>query len=299
MLLRPLAIGQERRQTRTILGREQGTYRLCHGPTPAQPDHYVNLRECVRALISKGSAMLKPNSLIANRYRLLTLKTVGAGASTYLAHDARSMRNVYVKIANHDSPHSIGCMQTELNVLSSVQHPNIVSLIASGYLRDDQLYLVLENINGRTLHDIIAETSPGVFNTLSMITAIGSAMEALHDAGFIHRDITPSNILVPILAGRPSYEDSRLIDFGCAAIIDPLTMHHKGHHIVGSPLYMAPEQVLAHPQSFATDIYGLGATAFAMLFGAPPFRGATLSRSLGILLTLDWRCPPVACRRRF
>jgi serine/threonine protein kinase len=134
---------------------------------------------------------------------------------------------------------------------------------------DGYLYIVMELVEGRSLGDVLAdagELEPGQATAIaaSVLAALGEA----HTVGIVHRDIKPSNIMV-------SYDGTvKLLDFGIARRLDDLANDLTGvGEIVGTPTYLAPEQLEGRPTTAATDLYAVGVVLFEMLAGAAPFHG--------------------------
>jgi serine/threonine protein kinase len=156
----------------------------------------------------------------------------------------------------------------EATALAKVRHPNIVQVQGWGRTKRDQIYLVLEYVEGRTLEDRLAAATSGaeafdVRYALQIVRQLGGALATLHAAGIVHGDIKPDNVMLDL-----SLDRAVLIDFGLAL---------GGEDRGGTPGYSAPEQfsleVPLRPTS-ALDVYGLGAVAYAMLVGQAPFGAA-------------------------
>ncbi len=141
-------------------------------------------------------------------------------------------------------------------------------------------YIVMELLDGETLHQRFRRVGP-----MPAEQAVGYVLQAtkplaeLHDAGIVHRDVKPSNIF--IARTEDGHERVKLLDFGVAAFQQPLTRGESSltlsEAIVGTPRYMAPEQVVAASRVDArTDVWALGVTLYELLAGAPPFRGETV-----------------------
>ena len=156
---------------------------------------------------------------------------------------------------------------------------------------DDHLYLVMEFVAGRTLSDLLAERGPfEPAQATEIITPVLAALGHAHAVGIVHRDVKPSNIMVS--------DDGtvKLLDFGIARRFDDLAgaITVEGQ-IVGTPKYLAPEQIEGGPVSPATDIYAVGVVLFEMLNGSVPFDGDSAVSTA--LARLHVSAPDVRTRR--
>jgi serine/threonine-protein kinase len=161
----------------------------------------------------------------------------------------------------------------EAQAPSSIGHPGIVEVLDGGYETDGSLYLVLELLEGETLTDLL-RTGPISAEEIGGLTLqLLDALAAAHDAGFVHRDIKPDNIFLVGLSNEAP--QVKLLDFGVAGVIaepgDPrLTMAGA---VLGTPLYMSPEQALGRRVDGRSDLWSVGAVIYQALAGKPPFRG--------------------------
>jgi serine/threonine protein kinase len=143
-----------------------------------------------------------------------------------------------------------------------IAHVNVVDIYDLGVARDGACYMVMELLQGETLADVIDERgplAPGYACELMLQVLAGVA--AAHEHGIVHRDLKPANVV--ITHPRPDRPHVKVLDFGIAT------------GLVGTPAYMAPEQVLGQPVDARTDIYAAGAMLFEALTGAPPVEGST------------------------
>jgi serine/threonine protein kinase len=217
---------------------------------------------------------------IADRY--LVEKRIGAGGfgAVYLALDLELLsKPVVVKLLNEKSLKNewvVGKFLHEIEALVRIDHPSVVQVFASGKMQDGNPFIVMEYIEGISLRSIMEKSLTGMdFERVAkLIHQLGHALTAAHDKGIIHRDLKPENILIRTLNDRS--EQVKIIDFGIAKVKDsrlaPSTVNAE---IVGTIVYMAPEQLNARPVSGATDTYSLGAIAYEMLTGRRPFNPDT------------------------
>jgi serine/threonine protein kinase len=208
-----------------------------------------------------------------DRYQIQAHLAQGGMSDIYRAYDVVNRRDVAIKIPDSSiigDPAQYERFQRELEVINALNHPAILKGLGSGkYNRVP--YLVTEYVEGRSLRILITEDAPLSPETaLPLIHKIAEGMAYCHANNVIHRDLKPENILVTD-AGQPI-----IMDFGLA-----LT---KGSHRVtysnlsatmGTPDYMAPEQIEGQRGDQRTDVYALGAIFYELLAGAPPFTGDT------------------------
>ena len=207
----------------------------------------------------------------------------GAGGVVYKSYDPFVKRDVAVKIARHQGDGKTPPEDTEegqaffaeARAAGMLQHPNIVSLFDAG-VEEDLFYLVMEFIDGSTLLPLCNPHAPRppVEKVLDIIFKCANALDYSHTRGILHRDIKPSNIMITP-AGVP-----KIMDFSIAEInTDTQSGFALSQSLLGSPLYMSPEQVRMEPLTPASDLYSLGAVMYQMLTGFPLYRAPDL-RSL-------------------
>lgn len=154
----------------------------------------------------------------------------------------------------------------EARLASRIRHPNIVDVFDFGYAKR-RPYLVMELITGRSLGSRVDDRNampPG--EVLAIARQLASALAAAHAAGVVHADVTPSNMLVT------ADNTVKLLDFGLARLHGDRTVDSE--YVMGTPAYISPEQLRGGAATEHSDQYGLGATLFHLLTGAPPFQHA-------------------------
>jgi serine/threonine-protein kinase len=214
---------------------------------------------------------LEPGQVLAQRYRVQRLLGKGGMGAVYLADDEVLGELVALKVISSafsaDEAAMVTRFRREAAAARRVSSPSVIRIHDLGEARPGLLYLSMEYFAGRTLTEVIAQR--GVVplkDAQDMLIQIGAGLEAAHLAGVIHRDLKPSNVLV----GERGM--IKIIDFGLAttAVGDGLTATGA---ILGTPHYMAPEQVRGKSVDARTDIYALGALAYHLVCGRPPFAG--------------------------
>jgi eukaryotic-like serine/threonine-protein kinase len=210
--------------------------------------------------------------VIAGRYRLGALLGAGGMARVVAAHDLRLARPVAIKLAPASGIDRAGRQRFVREARSSAgfSHPNAVAVFDAGEA-DGFLYLVMELVDGPSVAARLAEHGPlDVDEAVTITAGVLAALGAAHAAGIVHRDVKPGNILLG------SGGAVKLADFGIAKRLDDLSADLTGTgQFVGTPKYLAPEQVVGEPVTAATDLYAAGVVLFEMLAGRPPFEGDT------------------------
>lgn len=189
----------------------------------------------------------------------------------FTAVDVRLDREVAIKLvyAATIEPVARARFVREARAVARISHPNAVAVYDAGEA-DGYLYLVMERVIGLTLADRIAKTGPlPVTEAAAVALAVLAALGAAHSAGVVHRDVKPANILV-----GPG--GVKLVDFGIATVVgDAASGVTVAGEVVGTPKYLAPEQIAGQPTTPATDLYAVGVVLFEMLAGAAPFERGT------------------------
>jgi eukaryotic-like serine/threonine-protein kinase len=171
----------------------------------------------------------------------------------------------------------------EAQIVARLQHPAIVAVFDYGTLPDGGAYLVMELVKGEDLrHVLVREGRLEPARAARILSSVCGAIEAAHRQGVLHRDLKPENILLP---GDDS--EAKVLDFGVAKIIDhdrrEATMADSGTvltvegAVVGTPAYMAPEQLRGQTPDARTDVFSLGVIAYEMLTGNLPFGRGSLA----------------------
>jgi eukaryotic-like serine/threonine-protein kinase len=223
----------------------------------------------------------------------------GGGMSrVFLARDTTLARDVVVKVLSPDlaAAVSVERFRREIMTVASLNHPNIVPVLRAGEV-GALPYFLMPYIPGESLRARLARGPLSVRQTTSIMKDVARALAYAHERGIVHRDIKPDNILL-------SGDAATVTDFGVAKAIvasrkpgaaeRPPSMTGEGITI-GTPLYMAPEQAVADPMvNHSADLYALGAVAYEMLVGTPPFGG----RSAAAVLAAHARETPTPIERR-
>ena len=214
---------------------------------------------------------------IDTRYLLESVLGSGASGTVYLATDADLARQVAIKLLNLSSVIQSdikGRFEREAKALNQLLHPNIVRVYRFGILEDGSPFLVMEYLEGRSLRSLLEEKKQLNCNEAVFIAQqLASALEYAHSAGIVHRDLKPENV---IISEGPMGKQAKVIDFGLCKQTDPQqaqeTLTQTGH-LLGTAMYMSPEQCMGKGIDWRTDIYSFGCLLFEMITGDPPFTG--------------------------
>ncbi len=212
------------------------------------------------------------------KYKVLSRLGAGAMGIVYQCSQPGLERLVAVKVmiaGRHASSEQIVRFEREAWAAAQLVHPNIVQIYDVG-AEGELHYFVMEYVDGWSLDRLIGTPTLTLERSLRLVVQIAQALQAAHARGIIHRDIKPSNIIVH-RSGQP-----KLSDFGLAKALDGGTNLSGSGAIIGTPQYMAPEQVLGLPSEVdaRTDLYSLGAVLYEMLTGKPPVEGGNVLTTL-------------------
>jgi len=213
-------------------------------------------------------------------------KELGGGGMSrvFLAEEVRLHRSVVVKVLPPEFGAGVNVerFEREIALAAKLQHPHIVPLLTAGS-HDDLLYYIMPHIEGQSLRARLAhERELPVAETLRILSDVCDALAHAHSHGIVHRDIKPDNVL---LSGKHAL----VADFGVAKAVQESTgktaLTSMGVAL-GTPAYMAPEQATADPSTdHRADIYAVGALAYEMLAGRPPFTAPTVQAVLAAQVT--------------
>lgn len=205
------------------------------------------------------------------------LRKIGQGGmgQVYLARQLSLKRQVALKILRDDhtaNAVALARFQAEAEAVARISHPNIVQVYAvgeAGGLR----FMALEFVDGRNLRDYLDRKGPPELPVaVAILRQVAAALQRAAEAGLVHRDVKPENILLTRKV------EVKVTDFGLSRDfatdnVRPLNLTQPGMTL-GTPLYMSPEQVQGQPVDHRSDLYSLGVTAYHLLAGFPPFKGA-------------------------
>jgi beta-lactam-binding protein with PASTA domain/predicted Ser/Thr protein kinase len=222
-------------------------------------------------LMESAPADVLVGRMLDRRYHVRSRIAHGGMATVYLATDTRLDREVALKVMHADLARDadfVGRFIGEAKSVARLSHPNIVGVYDQG-ADGDYLYLAMEYVPGRTLRAVMRERGWLPWQeALTVIDPVLAGLAAAHQAGIVHRDVKPENVLITG-DGRV-----KVVDFGLARASAAVGNTRAGM-IIGSVAYIAPEQVTGAPSDARSDVYAAGIVLFEMLTGRQPFSGDT------------------------
>jgi eukaryotic-like serine/threonine-protein kinase len=229
---------------------------------------------------------LQPGDVLLGRFRVHRLLARGGMGEVYDVEDAAlgarvALKKMRTSVLAHAS--ALGQFRREVLLARRVTHPNVCRLFEFFISEDDGrpplVFLTMELLEGRTLSEHLAREGKLGDAALPFVRQMVAALSAAHREGVVHRDFKSSNVML----GRASDGSPRVVvtDFGLACGVRPGEAKDLLQKLgmVGSPLYMAPEQVTGEAVSPATDVYALGVVLYEMVTGTLPFVGGSLLES--------------------
>ncbi|MBI2374807.1 MAG: protein kinase [Deltaproteobacteria bacterium] len=212
-----------------------------------------------------------------NGYRVERLIGEGASARVYEARHVYLGRRAALKVLRvPDSSNDRARLLREAALLARLKHPNVLEVYDFGFIDGNEPFMALELVDGPTLENAMPSSGLPLARARRIALDLARGLLALHANGIIHRDLKPSNIL---LAGTSSGEQAKIADLGLGRGPDATRLTKAGS-LLGTPLFMAPEQVRGQDAGEAADAYALGATLFVMLTGSPPFAASSVREIL-------------------
>ncbi|MGZ3418332.1 MAG: serine/threonine-protein kinase [Polyangiales bacterium] len=225
--------------------------------------------------MQQHSSSLAPGQKLAHRFLLERRLGEGGMGSVWLARDEKLGEPVALKVIKDSllaDPSIIERFKREVSAARRVQHANVVRLHDLGE-EGGQLFLSMEYVEGESLADRIKRRGPLPLEEVRTVAAqMCDALEAAHGAGVIHRDLKPANVLLSFHGPPGATAQVKVIDFGVAKLahLEGMTATSL---ILGTPEYMAPEQIRGKNVDARTDLYALGMILHEALTGKTPFRG--------------------------
>jgi serine/threonine-protein kinase len=200
------------------------------------------------------------------------IRKLGAGGLgvVYEVRHQISQRAEAMKVLHADqmsTPEMAERFRREVQLLASLNHPNIASLHNAFYY-ENQLIMIMELVHGETLRDRSVRTATSLPKALNYASQMLSALAVAHQSGIVHRDIKPSNVMIT------DRDVVKLLDFGIAITGHSVELTNPGF-LLGSLSYMSPEQVAGGKATAKSDIYSVGVTLYELLTGKLPITGAT------------------------
>jgi serine/threonine protein kinase len=214
--------------------------------------------------------------VLDERYLLTSLIGVGGMGSVFRARDQEANRDVALKLLRSDYASNASAAQRffqEARLLRQIRHPAVVGLHRFSRTADGHLLIDMELVDGESVRDRVLNQGHGLdfASAMAVLDQLLAALAACHDAGVVHCDVKPENLMLPRHGGLAPM---KLVDFGVAQAPGPV-QQSEDICIIGTPAYMSPEQVRGASVDGRTDLYLVGCVAYELLTGDPPFLGAT------------------------
>ncbi|QCX27800.1 protein kinase domain-containing protein [Nocardioides jishulii] len=217
--------------------------------------------------------------VLLERYEVGEVIGCGATAVVHRGRDLRTGRSVAIKVLHENlatDPRFHARFRREAQAVTGLRHPEIVVVHDAGYEHSTDAsgvplrrpFLVMELITGRSLRDVLERGLPTLAEALDYQLGVLSALEASHRAGIVHRDIKPANVMVTAQGAV------KVVDFGVArSSHDPAATLTLPGELLGTPSYLAPEQLRGYAADARSDLYSAGCLLHHLLSGRPPFVG--------------------------
>jgi eukaryotic-like serine/threonine-protein kinase len=211
--------------------------------------------------------------VLDGRYFLLEPIGRGAMGSVYRAEDKKLGRIVAVKMMNQQVPDEMAArrrFEREAAAMAKLEHPHCASIVDVG-MHDDQPYVVMDYVRGESLDSVVAQGPLPIARAVEITRQILSGLAHAHELGIIHRDIKPANIMLSQRSGIGDHV--KILDFGLVKLtLGETSSNLTAGVVVGTPSYMAPEQIRGLALDRRVDVYACGVLLFELLTGAKPFR---------------------------
>ena len=211
-------------------------------------------------------------------YRVLSKLGEGGMGSVYVAEHVLLKRKIAIKVLLKELTSDASIKRRFMNearATSQIVHPGIVRICDFGEHTDGTAYILMELLEGETLRERISKRGRFPLDqALALVKQIAEALGAAHAQRVVHRDLKPENIFLVAEATAPFGVQPKILDFGIAKILDPSVdaPQTRAGSVIGTPLYMSPEQCLATPGiDHRADLYALGGIFYLLLCGRPPF----------------------------
>jgi tetratricopeptide (TPR) repeat protein len=231
-----------------------------------------------------------------SHYRIVEKLGEGGMGVVYAAEDLRLGRRVAIKFLSttSNSQQVRARFLREARAISQLSHPHIATIYDYGETPDSQPYIVMEIVSGEDLSELLRGGALPVSRALEIVEAVAEALHEAHSQGIVHRDIKPSNV---VINERGSV---KVLDFGLAKQLPESLPQHsdqnaqtllatntRSNALVGTPLYMSPEQATAAPVDSRSDLFALGALLYECLTGQPAFSGANVLAIVAQVIHID------------
>ncbi len=216
--------------------------------------------------------------IIADRYRLGRKLGAGGVGEVYLAEHLRIGRPCAIKLLKADlrkEPEAVGRFVREATNASRINHPHVAQIYDFGEAEGGLAYLTMEYVRGEPLSQLLIRDGPlDARRVAVIIKQVAAGLDAAHAVGIVHRDLKPENVILRASTADDGIDDVKIVDFGLAKVFgDRAQQVTDTGCFVGTPHYMAPEQLVPATVDWRCDVYALGLLAFVLLTGRLPVDG--------------------------
>ena len=235
---------------------------------------------------------LTPGQMLADRFEIISLVGRGGMASVYEARDTVLGRVVAIKVFAVDTSDDRARLESEVQLLSGLNHPHLVTVHdarISADPADGPSFLVMEFVTGQTLREANSGSPLTATAIATVASNIAEALSVVHQAGIVHRDVKPANILLEPGAAGGTGVRAKLADFGIAHTMGSTRLTATGM-VIGTAGYLSPEQAEGRDVTSASDIYALGLVLLESLKGQAEYPGG-VAESLAARLARDPAIP--------
>lgn len=215
-----------------------------------------------------------------SHYRIIEPLGEGGMGTVYQAEDTHLGRRVAIKFLSSLDSHYRARFLREARAVSALSHPNIAAVYDYGETAEGQPYIVMELVKGRTLSDLLEDERLSLGHSVRIVSAIAEALGEAHRVGIIHRDVKPANVVIN------ERGQVKVLDFGLVKHLeeidtgrnDPKTRfaYTQSDVIVGTPLYLSPEQATGKAVDGRSDLFALGALLYECITGQSAFSGTSV-----------------------
>jgi eukaryotic-like serine/threonine-protein kinase len=225
------------------------------------------------------------------QYELKRLLGSGGMGEVYLAEHALLKRPCAIKLIRPEKAGDAAALlrfEREVRATAKLKQPNVIEVYDYGRTDDGRFYYVMEYVSGPTLEELVARHGPLAFGrAVTLLRQLCNALHEAHNAGLVHRDLKPGNVIVTCQGGQ--YDLAKLLDFGLVQDLGAQPAHGRLTEvglIIGTPAYMSPEQASGHSAlDSRSDIYSLGCVGYFALSGRPVFEGRSIGQLIAAHLT--------------
>ena len=233
--------------------------------------------------VERIERILQVGQIAFGKFEVLAQLGTGGMGQVYKVRDMNLDKTLALKVlhAHAREESSLIRFQNEARTASRLNHPSIATVYDFGLSEDGSPYMASEFIEGKTLEEVLAAGPLPVNLFLSIFYDVAEALDCAHRNGIIHRDIKPGNIM--LIEREDGLFDTKVVDFGLAKKLDATESggaQKATVALMGTPLYMSPEQCRGDAATPKSDLYSLGCVMYETIAGKPPFVGANVMETI-------------------